>query len=286
MARTVDAGAPGWNGGPSAGAMTNRQKFAVLRAARRVWAVGAIHADIGRLERLHARLWPRLELCDRIVYLGNMIGRGPAARETFDHLLDFRLAFLARPHSDVQDVVYLRGSQEEMWQKLLQLQFASDPRTVLDWMLGQGVGPTLQSYGVRVEDALREASAGTLALTRWTGRLRDAIHAQPGHDRIMSALRRAAYTDDGSLLFVNTGLDPSRPLEAQSDSFWWSGGAFHRIAEPYGSFRRIVRGFDPSHAGFKETEYTVTVDGGCGFGGPLMAACLTPEGKIIDMVEG
>ena len=101
----------------------------------------------------------------------------------------------------------------------------------------------------------------------------------------MSALRRAAYTEDGRLLFVNSGLDPSRPLEAQSDSFWWSSGAFGRIAEPYGTFRRIVRGFDPSHGGFQESEYTVTVDAGCGFGGPLMAACIGADGEILEVIE-
>ena len=46
---------------------------------------------------------------------------------------------IPRPHSDVDDVAYLRGNQEEMWQKLLQLQFATDPRGVLKWMFEQGV---------------------------------------------------------------------------------------------------------------------------------------------------
>jgi len=265
--------------------MTDRQKFAVLRAARRVWAIGAIHGEAVQAAALHEVLWPRLELCDRVVYLGNMIGRGPAARETLDELLRFRRAVIAKPHADAEDVVYLRGSQEEMWQKLLQLQFATDPRGILKWMIEQGVGATLESYGVSVQDALREAASGTVGLTRWTGRLRGIIQAASGHYPLMGVLRRAAYTDDGSLLFVNTGLDPSRPLEAQSDSFWWSSGKFHRIAEAYGPFRRIVRGFDPSHAGFAVTDYTATLDGGCGFGGTLIAACFTSDGAIADRVE-
>jgi len=265
--------------------MTDRQKFAVLGGARRVWAIGAIHADVGRLDRLHAALWPRLQACDRIVYLGNMIGLGGASRETIDSLLDFRIAVLAQPHSDVEDVIYLRGAQEEMWQKLLQLQFAADARGVLEWMIGHGVGATLQSYAISPDEALREAAAGTVALTRWTGRLRQAVQAAPGHYQLMGSLRRAAYTDDGALLFVNTGLDPSRPLEAQSDSFWWNSGGFNEIAEPYGAFRRICRGFDPSHAGFKLTDYTATLDAGCGFGGSLMAACLAPSGALIERIE-
>ncbi len=265
--------------------MIDRQKFAVLRAARRVWAVGAIHGEAERLDRLHAELWPRLELCDRIVYLGNMIGLGSGSSEVLDALLGFRIHVLARPHSDVDDVVYLRGSQEEMWQKMLQLQFDTDPRAVLRWTFEQGVDATLRSYGVSAEDALRGATTGTVALTRWTGRLRETIQARPGHYQLMAALRRAAYTDDGALLFVNSGLDPSRPLEAQSDSFWWSGGKFHSIAEPYGGFRRILRGFDPSHAGFAVTDYTATLDGGCGFGGALIAACVTPDGALVDKIE-
>ena len=265
--------------------MIDRQKFAVLRAARRIWAVGAIHGDAARLERLHAELLPRFELCDRIVYLGNMIGRGHESRAVVDDLLEFRREVLGRPHSDVEDVVYLRGSQEEMWQKLLQLQFASDPRGVLNWMIEQGIDATLESYGVSVDDALRGAATGTVALTRWTGQLRRTIQACPGHYELMGALRRAAYTDDGKLLFVNAGLDPSRPLETQSDSFWWSSGKFNKIHEPYGGFRRVVRGFDPSHAGLAVTDYTATVDGGCGFGGDLVAICLTSEGAIVDQIS-
>ncbi len=248
--------------------------------------MGAIHADVARLKRLHARLWPKLELCDRIVYMGNMIGRAPTARETLDALLNFRLHLLARPHSEVDDVVYLRGGQEEMWQKLLQLQFAANPRGVLEWMIDQGMAPTLESYGVSVSDALREAAAGTVSLTRWTGRLRQAIHAQSGHHQIMAALRRAAYTEEGTLLFVNAGLDIKRPLETQSDSFWWSSADFQNITEPYSQFKRVVRGYDPCHGGFKETDHSLTVDGGCGFDGQLMAACLSVEGEVLDVVEG
>ena len=139
------------SGDSPAGAMTDRQKFVAIRSAQRIWAVGAIHAEVDRLRRLHTRMWPRLDLCDRIVYLGNMIGRAPAARETLDALLNFRLHVLARPHSEADDVMYLRGGQEEMWQKLLQLQFASDPRAVLEWMISQGIGPTLESYDITVE---------------------------------------------------------------------------------------------------------------------------------------
>ncbi|MCG8560810.1 MAG: hypothetical protein MI824_13490, partial [Hyphomicrobiales bacterium] len=174
--------------------MPDRQTFATLRAARRVWAIGSIHGEAGRLERLHRGLWSRLQPRDRIVYLGNMIGRGSAVHETLDGLLRFRGEALARPRSFACDIVYLRGSQEEMWQKLLQLQFATSPRDVLGWMIDQGVGATLAAYGGRVEDAQRAAAAGALTLTRWTGALRAAMQNRPGHYQIVSQLRRAAFT--------------------------------------------------------------------------------------------
>jgi len=100
-----------------------------------------------------------------------------------------------------------------------------------------------------------------------------------------AALRRAAYTDDGALLFVHAGVDPARPLSAQSDSLWWATTAFSRIDRPIDGFRRVIRGFDPEHRGVTVGEFTVSVDAGCGFGGPLIAVCLDPSGDIVDVIE-
>jgi serine/threonine protein phosphatase 1 len=266
--------------------MEDRRKFAKLSGAKRVWAVASAHGEVRRLERLHRALASRLEAGDRIVYLGNMIGRGPAAGETLDALMRFRTALLAGQYSFSCDLAYLRGSQEEMWQKLLQIQFATDPPGTLAWMLEQGIGPTLEAYGSSPEDARRHASGGAVGLTRWTQGLREAMQAREGHRALFAALRRAAFTDDGALLFVNTGLDASRPLETQRDSFWWSSAGFERIAEPYGSYRPVVRGFAPDHPGIQVTPHTATVDAGGGFAGPLLAACVTPQGAIVETLEG
>jgi len=265
--------------------MSNPQMFAKLQASRRVWAVASIHGEAARLARLHRQLAARLERGDRVVYLGNLLGRGGDVRGTLDELILFRRVLLSRPRCFVSDIAYLRGGQEEMWQKLLQLQFATDPRGTLDWMLAQGVGATLEAYGGRAADGTREATAGALALTRWTSSLREAMQRQPGHFQLIGALRRAAYTDDRRLLLVNTGLDPTRPLEAQSDSFWWNSAAFNRISEPYSSFQRVIRGYDPAHPGIAFGPQTATVDAGCGFGGPLLAACFDLSGELVETLE-
>ena len=271
--------------------MSDQEKFAVLSAARRVWAVGSIHGERARLEALHDALWPRLDAGDRLVYLGNVLGRGPDVAGTLNELLAFRCGVMSREPDEAPHVVILRGSQEEMWQKLLQLQFATDPRGVLDWMLTQGIGATLTAYGSSVEEALQRVRGGAVGLTRWTQDLRRSMQRNEGHVAFMAALRRACVVEGtgSGLLFVNAGLDPTRPLEAQRDSFWWSSGGFGRLAEPYAGFARVVRGFAPGreddNPGIVETEYTVTVDAGCGFGGPLTAACFTPDGALVDRVE-
>jgi serine/threonine protein phosphatase 1 len=263
----------------------DRDKFAVLRAARRVWAVAAIHGEAASLARLHVALAPRLRDGDRLVYLGNFLGRGPHVRETLDELLAFRRWLIARPGSFAYDVAYLRGAQEEMWQKLLQLQFAPNPHEVLNWMLAQGVGATIAAYGGNVRQGASHARDGAVALTRWSGVLRSAMQACPGHYQLMTALRRAAYTDDNRLLFVAAGIDPERPLSEQSDSLWWGGAAFSRLDHAFGGFAQVVRGFDRAGGGIKRGAFSITVDAGCGFGGPLVAACLTPDGEVGDLLQ-
>ena len=261
------------------------QRFAEFKAARRIWAVGAIHGEARRLRDLHDLLAPRFRAPgDRIVYLGNYLGRGPAVLGTVEELLDFRCRVLALPGMFAADHVFLRGTQEEMWQKSLQLQFAIDPRGVLEWMLGHGFDATLAAYGLGGARGLAAARDGTLSLARWTGTIRQALAARPGHRDLLSALRRAALTPSPGLLFVHAGVDPSRPLDGQGDTLWWGAPGFGRWPMGFQGFRRVIRGFDPARGGFAETAHALTIDTGCGFGGPLTAVCLDISGTIVDRI--
>ncbi|MBL8671733.1 MAG: hypothetical protein JNK11_13840 [Alphaproteobacteria bacterium] len=260
-------------------------RFAVLRRPRRLWAVAALHGEARALRDLHRQLEPALRPGDRLVYLGNLLGWTDGITAALDELLAFRARLIARPGAGACDVVYLRGAQEEMWQKLLQLQFAANPADVLRWMLDQGVGATIRAYGSEPEAGLKAASAGAVQLARWTNGLRAAVQAMPGHAALLGAVKRAAYADDRSALFVHAGLDPRESLAQQGDILWWGGG-FSSIAEPYQGFKVVVRGYDRAHAGVQTAEFSATVDGGCGFGGPLLAACFDLDGRIIDLLEG
>jgi serine/threonine protein phosphatase 1 len=266
--------------------MPEQTIFAVLAADRRNWAVASVHGESERLAALHERLAERIDPSDNLVYLGNFLGRGGDVSATVEELLLFRRALMAEQVTGVAgDIVYLRGSQEEMWHKLLQVQFAPNPRQVFEWMLTQGVGPTLEAYGGVVAEGRRAASSGAVALSQWTNRLRATMRATDGHDRLINVLRRAAYTEDGTLLFVNAGIDPNRPLSEQTDSFWWGGGKFESIEESYSGFSCVVRGFDHHHHGVIVKQHVASIDGGCGFGGPLVAACFDAAGRLIDTIE-
>ncbi|WP_448203651.1 hypothetical protein [Azospirillum sp. sgz302134] len=270
--------------------MSEPQRFLDLRRPRRIWAIGAVHAQLDHLYAMHEAVASRFRPGDRLVYLGNMIGWGERILETIDALLAFRIWLLSWRGMDVNDIVYLRGAQEEMWQKLLQLQFAPDPQQVLDWMTRHGAGATLAAYGGNIDQGMAAARGGTMMLGRWTQSLRQAMQAQPGHENVFNALRRAAYCVDaergeGGVLMVSAGLDLRKPLTHQGDAFWWGSAGFAQMSAPYNGFSRVVRGYDPARRGVSVTEFTATLDGGCGHGGHLVCGCLAPSGEILDLFQ-
>ena len=265
--------------------MLDPDKFGTLTGGHRIWSIAAIHGETERLRALHGVLAGRLEARDRVVYLGNYLGHGTDIIGTVDELIAFRRELLSVPGMMPQDIVFLRGAQEEMWQKLLQLQLPMNPPDVLGWMMERGVIATIKAYGGAAGDGLASARGGTVTLTRWTSSLRDTMYGHPGHRELMSQLKRACVTNDGSMLFVHAGIDPERPLDTQRDAFWWSPGGFADLKEPFGNFRLVVRGFDPDHEGVQVGAYTATLDGGCGSGGPLVACCFDTSGQIVDQIE-
>ena len=261
------------------------EKFARLRGAQRIWAVAAVHGEAERLGRLHDRIAERFSDGDRIVYLGNYLGHGSAVAATIDEMLDFRRRVLARRRGFACDIVYLRGAQEEMWQKLLQLQFASNPGEVLAWMVRAGVEATVCAYGGELRQGFAATRDGPRTITRWTSALRNAMNAAPGHTTLFAGLRHAAFTEDRRLLFVHASVEPSRPLAGQGDAFWWGERDILGLAAPFEGFRRVIRGFDRQQRGLVEDEFVVSLDAGAGRGGPLLAAAFDPAGRVIEVLQ-
>ncbi len=257
-------------------------RFAVFGHWRRIWAVASINGRRKGLVALHDMLADRFRFGDRLVYLGNYLGDGEDPSGTLDELIAFRRSILAMRGMAPGDIVFLRGSQEEMWHRLQQLHLAVDASGVLAWMLDHGVSGAIESYGHSAEQGMQAAGRGTQALMTWTSRLRDAMHRRPGHDTLMSQLKRACVTANGTLLFVHAGLDPGRPLEIQSDAFWWNPGGFHALSKPYGNIRYVVRGFDPDQRGIDIGDYRASLDGGTQRN--LVAGCFDREARLVDRI--
>jgi serine/threonine protein phosphatase 1 len=261
------------------------ERLARLHGARRVWAIGAIRGDGQRLARLHDALGERFADGDRVVYLGNLLGFGGTILAAVDELLDFRRRVIGRHRGLACHVAVLRGAQEEMWQKLLQLQFAVDPVGVLRWMADAGVEATLRAYGGDLRQGLAAARSGPQALARWTSALQSAMNAAPGHRMLFSALRHAAFTEDRKVLFVAAAVDPARPLAAQGDAFWWGRRDILAFDAAFDGFARVVRGRDAQRRGLVESRFAVSLDGGAGRGGRLVAAGFDPDGTVLDVLE-
>ena len=260
-------------------------RFARLGNARRIWAVASVHGEAERLARLHDRIAERFSDGDRLVYLGNYLGHGAGIVATVDELLDFRRRVLARPRGFASDVIYLRGAQEEMWQKLLQLQFAQEPGKVLAWMVREGIGATIAAYGGELRLGQAATRDGPRLITRWTSGLRSAINAMPGHLDLFAQLKHAAIGPEDQLLLVHAGVDPRRRLDDQGDLLWWGSSDILELTAPFAGFRRVVRGFDRQGRGLVETEFAVSLDAGAGRGGRLLAAAFARDGAVLEVLQ-
>ncbi len=264
------------------------KNFVELGFPHKVWALSAIHSDVDKLSRMHDALLERIQPGDKIVYLGNYSGYQGNATECIDEILSFRRRVLCIPGVIPNDLVYLRGAQEEMLQKLLQLQFAPNPSDVLLWMLGHGMAGTLQAYGISPHDGIEACRHGIMGVTKWTSAIRAKIRSHAGHETFQNHLIQAAYTSvqgDYPILFVHAGIDCSKALSDQGDRLWWGCKTFSNISSPYEPFQKVVRGFDPARGGLHLNCVTATLDGGCGFGGTLICTAFGGDGEVQEILE-
>ena len=266
-----------------------QEKFAELGATKRIWAIAAIHGAVDRLSVVHDHLAHCFQVTDRLVYLGNYLGIDTAEPSVvLDEILSFRSALLCKSGVLPSDIVYLRGPAEEAWQRLLRLQFTAMPLEALDRLLASGVEAYLRLYGIATNDARSVARVGNIAITRWTNGLRGLQRDAQGYEALICGMKRAALAqespDGKKLVFVPASFDPARYLEDQGDSLWWSSAPFRFSSRMQNRYSRIVRGFDSVNGGAVLDEAVVTLDSGCGRGGPLMCACFAPSGQLLEIV--
>lgn len=262
--------------------------YKALGIPERIWAVSAIHGDLEKLISVHDQILEHFEPRQKIIYLGNYTGYGAQSAACIDEILAFRRLILSLQGVMPEDFVYLRGNQEEMLYKLFQLPFAPNPLDVYLWMLDNGLSKTLQSYDINPRDGLEACNRGAVALTKWIAKVKFKMRSHAGHEMFSTQWVRAAFTDISGnypMLFVHAGLETNKPLPEQGDKLWWGSEDFERMEHPYLPFQKVVRGYDPAHKGLHLNCITATLDGGCGFGGPLVCTGFTASGEVSGIFE-
>ena len=227
--------------------MNNLSNFVEFKNTNRIWAVGSIHSNIDSFNLIKDHIVNNFKENDKLIYLGNIIGLGNRAAETISNVLSLRFNLMAKYQLNNEDIVFLRGAQEEMFHKLLQLQTAPNPQEIIEWIFTRGVDKTLESYKFNPKEIKKIASQGTMQISKWTSKLNLATISKAGHKEYFSNLKHAAFSESKKILFVNRGVDVTRPLSAQNDCFWWGYQNFSLINKPYNSFQRIVRGYQSEH---------------------------------------
>ena len=223
--------------------MTTNKKFQKFTNTDRIWAVGSLHSSIDSFQSIKKYIVSNFKNGDKLIFLGNIIGYNKYSKEIITDVLNLRFSLMSKFNLDHEDIVFLRGAQEEMFSKLLQLQIAPNPREIINWIFSHGVDQTLVSYDFEPDQFRNIATQGTIQINKLTSKLNKKISETPGHKEFFSNLKHAAFNSDMEVLFVNRGVDLSRPLSAQNDCFWWGYQNFSLINKPYNTFRRIVRGY-------------------------------------------
>jgi serine/threonine protein phosphatase 1 len=163
----------------------------------RLYAIGDIHGRDDLLGDLLAQI--EADSCQRgkaklvVVFLGDLIDRGPSSREVVERLRIYRPAGARR--------VFLAGNHEEVLLKIL----AGDASLIADW-LRFGGAECLASYGVEAARLRRLPPAQAIETVR------SAI--PQSHAKFLSEFEDTFRA--GDYLFVHAGIRPGIPLAQQS----------------------------------------------------------------------
>jgi serine/threonine protein phosphatase 1 len=213
----------------------------------RLFAIGDIHGCVDELAVMLKAIAPVPG--DTVVFVGDYIDRGPAAREVVDLLLEFA--------TGPAKAVFLKGNHEDML-----LSFMGLPGRYGDAFMFNGGAPTLESYGIGEADL-------------------SATHEliPPAHLKFFSALQHSYSRPP--FLFVHAGIKPGLPLEEQSaEDMLWIRQEF--IFYPHQLETTVVFGHTPMRTVMIDAPYKLGIDTGLVYGGKL--TCLELTERLVYQV--
>lgn len=226
-----------------------------------VYAIGDIHGHLSKLEQALALVEAEAGPDAEVVFLGDLVDRGPASRGVLDLLIAGQAAG--------RRWTVLKGNHDLLFQTYLESGTEYDPRirSGKSWLHDNlGGYETLRSYGVLSKRSSRDL------LTEARATVPEA------HLHFLTGL--PLYHERGDLLFVHAGIVPGAALKWQGpDELLW-------IREPFLSYARphpwlVVHGHSavdyPEHRGNR-----VNLDGGAGHGRALLPAVF--EGRKVSLL--
>jgi serine/threonine protein phosphatase 1 len=244
------------------GISPRRQTGPVGARGYRAYVVGDIHGRLDLLDdilaRIHDELAQRPAPKTLLVFVGDLIDRGPASCQVLERLRTYR-----RP--GVQ-TVFLLGNHEEVLLRVLR----GESELIAKWRFFGGT-ECLQSYGVNVAEVARASDDEALAIVR---------RAIPrSHVEFLESFADSCRF--GDYLFVHAGIRPGVQLEQQSQAdMRWIRDPFLGDERDHGLV--VVHGHTISD-GVEERPNRIGIDTGAYRTGVLTALAIEgPERWLID----
>lgn len=194
------------------------------------YVVGDIHGNGRALEALLGDLAPSLQAGDTVVFVGDVIDRGPDSRGCVERILRLR-------ERGPAEVVTLLGNHEQ-WMLRTRRDFRRH-----SWLLAMEALETIRSYSETAAEEIREAlvRAGPRIVTETIrlpyDRFFDSMPAE--HLEFFEGLRTWYRTPDGLAVHGGIRLDGTPVEEQEEDDLVWGPDEF---PEDYSGAEVVVYG--------------------------------------------
>jgi Calcineurin-like phosphoesterase len=215
------------------------------------FVIGDIHGCLSELSCLLDHL--PLKPADRIVFLGDYIDRGPDSKGVISYLLN-----LAK--SIENETVFLKGNHEDML--LAYLGFGGHYG---EMFLANGGQATLASYDILPPSISRDSALARIPT-----------------EHLHFCLSLQNYYRHDSFLCVHAGIQPLKPLEAQSEiDMLWIRNEFiltrHRLP------CTVVFGHTPQKEVLFDLPCKIGIDTGVVYGRKL--SCIELDNKVLHQID-